>query len=169
MPITGYTSIQKTIEVLNRALRADPEAITKLFSMRVLVNLELALDETIQVKEGKGEEFTTLSMIGLLNGIFGIDELGWGALRAVWDEDGEILLRFEDNGNRCPLPPSVLEQRPDMASALKDKHGVEVVDLRPTHEGKGFEGAVRFRTNSPKLATALSKEGVKFERGDDDE
>ena len=99
MPITGVTTIEQTIEVLNRAIKADPEAMTKLFTQRVPVNRALAQDETIQVLAGQGEAPSTMSLLGILNGIFGVDGHGWGAIAGVFEHDGS-LVKFQDNGRR---------------------------------------------------------------------
>ena len=42
------------VEVLNRAIKADREAVEKLISFRVGCNRELANDPTIQVAEENG-------------------------------------------------------------------------------------------------------------------
>ena len=104
MPIQRSVSIAKVVEVLNRALEADPEAIRALFNQRTPCNQQLADDPTIQV--GDPGEFascmgTSIGLLGLINGFFGVDEdTGYGAIAAHfvrWETDGRLTLeRFED-------------------------------------------------------------------------
>jgi hypothetical protein len=99
MPIKESVTIEQVLEVLNRAVKADPEAMTALFATRVPVNVHPADITPIQVQEEM--EGHSLSLLGLLNGIFGADEMGWGAIAAVWsDTKDSRLLEFRDNGRR---------------------------------------------------------------------
>lgn len=82
-PITAYDAV----DLLNQALFDDREAITKLFEHRVSCNEALAYHPTIQVKEDN-----TVGFLGLLNGIFGVNESQIGHICAVY-EDGK-LTRF---------------------------------------------------------------------------
>lgn len=75
------------VTLLNEALQADRAAVEALFAYRVECNENLAFHPTIQV----GEYFT-LGFLGLLNGIFGINESMTGYICAVY-EDGK-LTRF---------------------------------------------------------------------------
>lgn len=56
------------LEVLNRALETDRNAIQWLFTYRVECNQELAEDPTIQVRS-RDDTKCSLAVIGLLNGI----------------------------------------------------------------------------------------------------
>lgn len=100
MPIKESVTIDEVLEVLNRALLKDRQAITTLaLHHKVKCNKDLADDETIQVgshKNGDDEEFTTVGLIGIINGLFGIDddvhETMYGAIQASIDkESGEII------------------------------------------------------------------------------
>jgi len=78
-------TVDDVLEVLNRMNEADPEAVKQLFIFgRVPCNEALANDPTIQVKEFKGTqgEKWSVGVTGLLNGLFGIDEDGWGPIAA---------------------------------------------------------------------------------------
>ena len=79
-PITAYDAV----ELLNQALFDDKEAITKLFQHRVSCNEALAYHPTIQVSE----DFQ-VGFLGLLNGIFGVNESQIGHICAVY-EGGEL-------------------------------------------------------------------------------
>ena len=82
--------------MLNRALEKDPRAIMDLIEYRIPCEPVLAEDPTIQVT---GEESSIgtedgdvvyrndykIGLLGLLNGLFGVDEEGWGFIAAVFD------------------------------------------------------------------------------------
>jgi len=81
--IRNPVSIEQALEVLNRAVRSDREAVENLLDQRVECNDTLADDPEIQIGlhlNGK----STLSFLGLLNGIFGENEDRWGAIVAVY-------------------------------------------------------------------------------------
>lgn len=81
--------VDRAIRILNEALVHEPEAIRKLFTIRAeLRTNKLHHHPTIQVTRDD------LSVLGLINGIFGVDEDHWGHITAVWDTNGE-LVRFE--------------------------------------------------------------------------
>ncbi len=84
-------SIDQTIEVLNEIIRLDPEAISKLVSVRVKCNTEIANHPTVQV--AKIDNDFTVGLLGVINGLFGIDNDGWGAIAAELD-DNELITKF---------------------------------------------------------------------------
>jgi hypothetical protein len=75
---------------LNQALETDPAAISTLFRRRVACNLAMADHPTIQVHAD-----STVGPLGLLNGLFGIREDGYGYLTAMWDDSISRILGFE--------------------------------------------------------------------------
>ena len=84
------SSVDNAIKVLNEALQLHPEAINALFNTHVSVNDALANHPTIQVREGN-----YLSVIGILNGIFGADEEKNGFLAKSVDTDTERIVAFQ--------------------------------------------------------------------------
>lgn len=86
------------IEVLNRALWEDPEAINALFKVRVPCNEALANDNDIQVR-GHEDGTNSVSILGLINGIFGAREDRWGKVCILVGDKG--IERFE----RTPKKP----------------------------------------------------------------
>lgn len=78
------------VEVLNRALKEDREAITRLFLHREPCNEALANDVTIQVRGYPVGAQTSVSALGLINGLFGIRRDGQGWISAMVDDDGRI-------------------------------------------------------------------------------
>ena len=97
-------TVNEAIDTLNRALEKDPDAMNALFSYYVPCNTELAKDPTIQVAVnqkivcahgvmGQAEPLT-LGILGLINGLFGVDNDMYGYITAVFDDDNK-LVRFE--------------------------------------------------------------------------
>jgi hypothetical protein len=114
-PVERVVTVEHAVRVLQRAFEADPEAMRLLFSTRTRCNEELSRDPSIQVAKKTehdmysehGEPYS-LGFMGLLNGIFGVDEERWGAIAAKisMEEDphpvwGRYRLDgFEDNGRK---------------------------------------------------------------------
>lgn len=80
-------TLKETVEFLNSLIKVDSSAINALFSSRISCNEEMANHETVQVMARDG--FFQVGMIGVLNGLFGIDKSGWGHIIADY-EDGKI-------------------------------------------------------------------------------
>lgn len=74
--IKEFITPDEAIELLNSAIKADKEAINNLVNSRVACNLELAEHPTIQV--GCDIEECEVGLLGILNGLFGIADDGWG-------------------------------------------------------------------------------------------
>lgn len=77
------------ISFLNTLLRIDPFAINALVSMRVSCNVKLANHPTVQVGT-LGGVHSMVGWLGILNGMFGVDDAGYGVIGADY-EDGEIV------------------------------------------------------------------------------
>ena len=94
--------IEEVIEFFNELLKIDPIAINSIFGIRVPCNKELANHESVQVGSREGKDWFTVSTIGILNGLFGIDEYNWGHLSIEY-ENYQIkkfkLLTIEDIEN----------------------------------------------------------------------
>lgn len=91
-------TIDEALEVLNRLAKADSKAAYRLICARVECNQVVADDPTIQVghvDDDPGKPFE-VGVLGLLNGLFGIDDRGWGAITAV--VDGERVPVFTRAG-----------------------------------------------------------------------
>jgi hypothetical protein len=85
MPRPNWPAIDHAIEVLNEALKLDVRALRELFHARVFVNRDLAHHAKIQVI-GKPEEVSTMGVLGLINGLFGVSKSGWGYITAVYED-----------------------------------------------------------------------------------
>jgi len=87
--VKNHVSIYKTVDFLNKLLVVDSDTISALFSMRITCNEALANHETVQVRQ-LGPGVFQVGMIGILNGLFGIDEHGWGHVVADY-KNGKII------------------------------------------------------------------------------
>ena len=82
-------TVQHAVDVLNRAFEADPEAVQLLIENRVNCNKQLADDHTIQVGQ-VADKTWEVGMLGIINGIFGVDVSGWGYIAAMYN-DGNLV------------------------------------------------------------------------------
>lgn len=81
--IKETVTIGEVIELLNDATKRDPEAIARLINIRTLCNESLSNHPTIQVSDEHGRD--AVGLLGIINGIFGIDDKGWGGIAALFD------------------------------------------------------------------------------------
>ncbi len=70
---------EETIDLLNEMLKIDRRATESLFSMRVGCNKKLANHPTIQVMQVH-KNYHIVGILGILNGLLGIDKDGWGCI-----------------------------------------------------------------------------------------
>lgn len=83
------------VATLNEALEADPEAMVNLFNFRVGVNDKLVSHPTIQVSNYRGKDkIYTMSVLGLINGLFGTLPNGVGRISADVEIDDNISKRI---------------------------------------------------------------------------
>ena len=75
----------RIIDYMNGLLEADRVAVGALVGNRVPCNETLANHPTCQVQGQNGGNY--VGLLGILNGLCGINEVGWGAIAAVFDED----------------------------------------------------------------------------------
>lgn len=86
----------EVIGFLNHLLSLDREAIEKLVEIRVPCNEALTVHPTVQVQLEPGQSL--VGILGILNGLCGAREDGWGFITAVYDggpNGGLQLVRFE--------------------------------------------------------------------------
>lgn len=96
-------SLDETIQFLNGLLELDRPAIAALIANRVPCNESLANHPTVQVNAQHGGYW--VGILGILNGLFGIDEKdGWGYIVAVFDDDTHALLRFVKKDEKVKPP-----------------------------------------------------------------
>ena len=83
-------TVEQAVEVLNRAHKSDPVAMHNLVNNRVLCSEKLAEDPTVQVGS-LNNGFHEVGMMGIINGIFGLDENKIGFIAAECSTDGVVL------------------------------------------------------------------------------
>jgi hypothetical protein len=86
-----YQAVQRAIEVLNRIHTKDPTVLQQLIEHRVPCNAKLLYDETVQVGPGPGYEGYEVGLLGIVNGLFGVDESGAGLIGACYDDDHNLI------------------------------------------------------------------------------
>lgn len=79
----------EAVNFLNTLLELDRTAVTQLVFQRVSCNRALADHETVQVSQA-GPEFFKVGLLGILNGLFGVSEAGYGRIAAHLGEGGVI-------------------------------------------------------------------------------
>lgn len=84
MPLRESLTLTELLDLLNEAARQDPDAVLALMLTRVPCNELLSGHPTIQTGARSGGGFE-VGPLGILNGLFGVDEMGWGAVTMVCD------------------------------------------------------------------------------------
>lgn len=77
------------ITYLNELVKLDPKAMNALVETRHPCNQALADHPTAQVATSNGG-LASVGLLGILNGLFGVDEDGWGPITANFDNDGAL-------------------------------------------------------------------------------
>jgi len=91
-------TLDYVVEFLNSLLEVDRKAISALCATRVPCNEKLAEHETVQVAALKDDDGNyhsfTVGLIGILNGLFGVNEDGYGYILAVVEDDTNVINKF---------------------------------------------------------------------------
>ena len=85
-------TVDAAIAYLNELVKLDPKAMHALVETRHSCNQALADHPTAQVATSNGG-LASVGLLGILNGLFGVDEDGWGPITANFDDQG-ILTSF---------------------------------------------------------------------------
>ncbi len=87
-------TIEHAVAAMNSMHKCDPTALRRLLEYRVSCNEELADHPTCQV----GAELNKydVGMLGVINGIFGVVDIGSGYIAALVDEDTGDIQGFID-------------------------------------------------------------------------
>jgi len=111
-------TITEVINYLNELADIDREAIRNLVNARVRCTETLSVHPTAQVGIVNATEGTyEIGMLGLLNGVFGVDEQGYGPIMAMFSEEGALIgfRRMSD-----ALPERTVEPFEFTDNALQD-------------------------------------------------
>jgi hypothetical protein len=79
-------TIEHALYYLNELIKLDPDAMHALVETRHPCNEALADHPTTQVIENS-DGTTSVGLVGILNGLFGVDDDGWGPFTANFDND----------------------------------------------------------------------------------
>lgn len=90
--ILERVSPQDAVTILNELLECDAVAVSALVNHRIPCNQVLANHSTVQVS--RDDQGYRVGLLGIINGLFGIDDRGWGAIAAKVESDGTVI-RFE--------------------------------------------------------------------------
>ena len=85
----GRALIDRAIEVLNEMTMADREAVQLLVETRVPCNDALADHPTVQVHSDHGRH--SVGLLGVINGLLGADDDGWGYVCAKFDDNMQLI------------------------------------------------------------------------------
>lgn len=86
-------TVEQAVKILNDALARDGQAINALLEHRVPCNASLAEHPTIQVGYRTDQITTEVGLLGIINGLFGVDDEQWDFIAAEIDEQG-VAQRF---------------------------------------------------------------------------
>lgn len=81
-----------SLAILNGALKADREAITRLIESRVPCNEDLAAHPTVQVSQKDASSPSEIGALGLINGI--MEHVCGSRIAAIYDEG--VIDQFTD-------------------------------------------------------------------------
>ena len=98
-PYSTHNSIdvEDVIAFLNDLLRVDRSAVSRLIETRVPCNECVANHPSVQVQADPGGKNPSVGFLGVLNGMFGVDEEGWGQIGMEVTDDGRILHFFKSS------------------------------------------------------------------------
>ena len=87
--------IDFAIGVLNDTLEHEPDAMYSLFAYRVEVTSEEFIENSpVQVGSDSEDEPVTMGVLGLINGLFGMRDDGWGHIFADINPETREIMRF---------------------------------------------------------------------------
>jgi hypothetical protein len=82
----------RIIAFLNDLLKYDREGLSKLFSTRVRCNKKLGEHPTVQTGL-KGQAYR-VGILGILNGLCGVDDRAWGGIVMTIDDKTGRIIKF---------------------------------------------------------------------------
>ena len=97
-------SIDEVISFLNELITLDRQALFQLMTHRITCNESLAQHPTVQVRDVGGSSI--VGMLGILNGMFGVDSSGWGPITMVVDFENPERVSFRRTPENPPSKAS---------------------------------------------------------------
>jgi len=108
--IKTTVTLAEVIAYLNELVAADPEAIGELVESRTPCNRTLAEHPIVQVLRHL-DGSCSIGILGILNGLFGVDQSSWGTIAAIF----EVVC---PRGHEVPPRSTVREQCAQCKSQL---------------------------------------------------
>jgi hypothetical protein len=107
MPYKESVTIDDVLALLNELLEKDRSAIVSLIEHRVFCNKDTANHPTVQVIKKDGVEY--VGMLGILNGLFGVNEHQYGVLGIEMDDSLKFVKfvrmdKLDASGDKAPVP-----------------------------------------------------------------
>jgi hypothetical protein len=123
-------TVDQAIDALNSMLEADPRAISALVAQRVPCTRALADHPTAQVGDDHG--VLLIGLLGVLNGIFGKDEGGWGYISAEVAPVNQVQ-RFRRTPQAQPPVLWLPSSPPRTPVELTSEHWASLLKLLDDH------------------------------------
>ncbi len=89
--IKKTVSIDEAVDFLNHLIELDRNAVAGIISNRVRCNRSLAEHESVQVLVDSRANAARVGFLGVLNGLFGVDDEGYGTIMALYDSKGRLV------------------------------------------------------------------------------
>lgn len=107
-PREKKVTAQDVVDLMNAAAALDPQAVRALVHARVVCNDALAGHPSIQVGRASDTDPGgpwVVGLLGILNGIFGTFDNGWGCITVILDDSAAIRFEACDNSRQGEAKP----------------------------------------------------------------
>jgi hypothetical protein len=91
--IKETVSITDACALLNELLKLDPDCVYALVMNRIPCNEALLNHPTVMVQQYKSS--SAVGLLGILNGLFGVREDGFGAICVEMDDENKQIICFK--------------------------------------------------------------------------
>jgi hypothetical protein len=119
-------TLEQAISYLNSLVKADPSAMDCMFHYTVSCNQELVNHPTAQVRSNANGDRITI--MGILNGMFGTNEDGSGLIAARYNDTDE-LIDFVSNDKTNTLPSLGVISDDEIMKFISQQYRTPVIDL----------------------------------------
>lgn len=145
-------TVAEVVHVLNQLLEINRASITRLINYREPCNEALANHPTVQVhttefEDGalKGGKVYSVGLLGILNGLFGVDDSGSGFIAGEFDDETGDLLGLIERGLEVRAQDALESQiADDVRRLVEQKHDCQL----PDHWKGDIEGAIDIMVRS---------------------
>jgi len=85
----------RVVEFMDELVKIDSVAVSTLCGFRTPCNEQLQNHPTVQVSKYKPDEPASVGLLGILNGLCGVADDGYGAIAAIVDTDTGVVSGFQ--------------------------------------------------------------------------